>query len=129
MAVQASCDPDKAAKVEKIVRAEMKKLKQGIKPDELQRAKNRALTSLVFSAETPFNRFRQLMHQWIIRRELLTPEEMKARTEAVTLKDLHDLLDEYPLDTPGVLVGLGPLKSLKDGVPVKAKKKKKVVKK
>jgi len=132
MAVQASCDPDKTAQVEKIVRAEMKKLKKGIQPNELQRAKNRALTSLVFSAETPFNRFRQLMHQWAVRRELLTPEEMKARVQSVKLQDLHDLIEEFPLDTPGVLVGFGPLKDLKTPVKAKAKpvaKKKIVIKK
>ena len=45
---------------------------------ELQRVKNRARTSLVFAAETPFNRFRQLMQQWFVRRELLTTEGIAA---------------------------------------------------
>jgi predicted Zn-dependent peptidase len=115
MAVHASCDPAMAAKVGGILRAETAKLKKGIKKEELQRAKNRARTSLVFAAETPFNRFRQLMHQWAVRRELLTTEEMMARVEEVTLKDLHDLLEEYPLDTDGVVVGLGPVKTLSNG--------------
>jgi predicted Zn-dependent peptidase len=124
MAVQTSCDPEKTPQVEKIVRAELKKLKKGVKPIELQRAKNRALTSLVFSAETPFNRFRQLMHQWTVRRELLTPEAMKARVEAVTLQDIHQLIEDYPFDTPGVVVGLGPLKDLKPANKTAPAKKK-----
>ena len=108
MAVHASCDPGSAAKVIKIMRQETAKLKKGIRAEELQRAKNRARTSLVFSAETPFNRFRQLMHQWSTRRELLTTEDMLARVNEVTVRDLHQLLEQYPLDTKGVMVGLGP---------------------
>ena len=111
MAVSASCDPAKSARVASILRSETAKLKKGIKPDELQRVKNRARTSLVFSAETPFNRFRQLMHQWSTRRELLTTEEMLARVDEVSLKDLYLLLDEYPLNRAGVMAGLGPGKA------------------
>jgi len=74
------------------------------------------------------------MHQWAVRRELLTPEEMKARVQSVKLQDLHDLLEEFPLDTPGVLVGFGPLKDLKKPVAAakpkaKEKSKKPVAKK
>ncbi|MEI6234820.1 MAG: pitrilysin family protein [Planctomycetota bacterium] len=118
MAVSAACDPDKAKKVGDILRAETVKLKKGIKEDELQRVKNRARTSLVFSAETPFSRFRQLMHQWMIRRELLTAEDMLARLNAVSRQDMYDLLEEFPLDGDGVTVELGPLDK-------KAKKKSK----
>jgi len=119
MAAHASCDPAKAEKVAAILRQECSKLKKGIKPEELQRAKNRARTSLVFHSETPFNRFRQLMHQWSVRRELITAEEMLARVEEVKLKDLYDLLEEFPLDGDYVMVGLGP----KGGKPAVAKKK------
>ena len=108
MAVNASCDPAKANQVTALLRKEAARLKDGIKPDELQRAKNRARTSLVFSAETPFNRFRQLMHQWSVRRELLTTEEMLARVDEVSVKDLYTLLAEFPIDTEGVMTGLGP---------------------
>jgi len=123
MAAHASCDPSKAAKVTEILRAETAKLKKGIREEELQRSKNRARTSLVFSAETPFNRFRQLMQQWAIRRELLSPEEMLERVEEVTLKDLNKLLHDFPLDTEGVMVGLGPLKSSAPAKKSKAKPK------
>ncbi|MGD0092700.1 MAG: pitrilysin family protein [Planctomycetota bacterium] len=109
MAAYASCDPDKAGKVERILRAESARLKKGIRPNELQRAKNRARTSLVFMAETPFHRFRQLMQQWHMHRELLTAEEMLARVNAVTLADLHDLLRRYPLDGEPAMIALGPL--------------------
>ena len=122
MAVHASCDPKKAGKVTKILREETAKLKKGIREEELQRAKNRARTSLVFSAETPFNRFRQLMHQWATRRELLNSEDLLARVNEVTLDDLHDLIREYPLDTEGVEVGLGPVSdSAKNGKGEKVK--------
>ena len=108
MAVNASCDPDKSKKVADIMRAETAKLKKGIKPAELQRVKNRARTSLVFSAETPFNRFRQLMNQWMIRRELLTADEMQARIEAVSINDIMALIEEFPLDGEGATAILGP---------------------
>jgi predicted Zn-dependent peptidase len=125
MAVNASCDPDQAGKVAGILRTETANLKKGIKKEDLQRAKNRARTSLVFAAETPFSRFRQLMHQWAARRELLTTGEMLARVEEVTLDDLHDLLAQYPLDTEGVMVGLGPVEKLSGGAkPSKAAAKK-----
>ncbi|HLX64203.1 MAG TPA: pitrilysin family protein [Planctomycetota bacterium] len=108
MAVNAACDPDKATKVADILRNETKKLKDGIKENELQRVKNRARTTLVFSAETPFNRFRQLMQQWMVRRELLTTEDMLARLNAVTRNDMYALLEEFPIGGEGVMVGLGP---------------------
>ena len=69
-------------------------------------------TSLVFAAETPFNRFRQLMQQWHTRRELLTTEEMLARVDAVKLKDLYELLERCPLGSECALAALGPLKKI-----------------
>ena len=112
MAAYASCDPGNAGKVERIIRSESAKLGNGIRPEELQRAKNRARTSLVFLSETPFNRFRQLMHQWQMRRELLTPEEMLARVDEVTLDELHELLRRYSMDSEAATVALGPLQRL-----------------
>ncbi len=109
MTVSAACDPDKTKKVADILRAETAKLKKGIKEEELQRVKNRARTTLVFSGETPFSRFRQLMHQWMNRRELLTAEDMLARLNAVTRNDLYQLLEEFPFDGEGVQVELGPV--------------------
>ena len=108
MVVNASCDPDKAARVTGILRGETARLTKGIRPAELQRVKNRARTALVFAAETPFNRFNQLMQQWVLRRELLSAEEMLARVNEVTVRDLYALLEEYPLDGPGALATLGP---------------------
>lgn len=108
MAIHASCDPAKSGQVGAILRQEAGKLKKKIREEELQRVKNRARTALVFSAETPFNRFRQLMHHWSVRRELLTIEEMLARVNEVTVEDLYALLKEFPLDTEGVVVHLGP---------------------
>ncbi|HEY3325494.1 MAG TPA: insulinase family protein [Planctomycetota bacterium] len=108
IAAHVSCDPAHYGKVMSILRTEAGKLKKGIQEEELQRAKNRARTSLVFHAETPFNRFRQLMHQWSMRRELLTTEEMLARVAEVTLDDLYALLEKFPLDGEGASATLGP---------------------
>ena len=112
MAAQAACDPAKARKVLDILKREAAGLKDGIREEELQRAKNRARTFLVFNAETPFDRFRQLMQQWAVRRELLTAEELLARVEQVTLDDLNDLLKQYPLEGEHVRVTLGPPKAV-----------------
>ena len=120
MSVSAACDPDKAETVADILRSETMKLKNGIKEEELQRVKNRARTTLVFSAETPFSRFRQLMHQWMNRRELLTAEDMLARLNSVTRDDLYALLEEFPFDSEGVTVELGPVE--RNGKKVNGKK-------
>ncbi|MFH0940005.1 MAG: pitrilysin family protein [Planctomycetota bacterium] len=109
---QAACDPVNAGRVVTILRKEAAKLKKGIRQDELQRVKNRARTALIFAAETPFDRFQQLIQQWSLRRELLTPEEMLARVEEITLDDLYELLAQYPLDATSALVALGPVKRL-----------------
>ena len=122
MAAHASCDPAKAEQVTRMLRAEAAKLKKGIRPEELQRAKNRARTSLVFLAEMPFNRFRQLMHQWSVRRELLTTEEMLARVDEVKLSDLHKLIEDFPLDKAEVSVSLGPPKAAAKKKSATAKK-------
>jgi len=108
IAAQAACDPDKADHVAAILQQEAARLKKGIQKTEFERAKNRARTELVFSAETPFNRFRQLMQEWLSRREFMTTEEMLARIEAVRLNDLYALLEEFPLGKRCVLATLGP---------------------
>jgi predicted Zn-dependent peptidase len=110
-AAQAACDPAKAKKVLEILKREAAGLKDGIREEELQRAKNRIRTSLVFSAETPFDRFRQLMQQWAVRRELLTTAELVDWVEQITVGELNALLQQFPLDSDGVKVLLGPPKT------------------
>ncbi|HYF49833.1 MAG TPA: pitrilysin family protein [Planctomycetota bacterium] len=108
IAAQAACDPDKAQKVSGILQQEARRLRKGIQKTELERARNRARTAVVLSAETPFERFRQLMQEYLARREFLTTDEMLARIASVSLKDLYALLEEFPLDKRCVLTSLGP---------------------
>jgi predicted Zn-dependent peptidase len=105
---QVACDPDQATHVLDIVQQEAFRLKKGIRKSEFQRVKNRARAALVFSAETPFNRFRQLMQGWLERRELLSIDEMLSRIEATTIRDLYQVLERFPLDEKYVVTRLGP---------------------
>lgn len=102
-AVYVAGDPQRAESLAEIVRKELKRLRtEGVKEEELRRVKNRAATALAFAAESPFSRFRQLQDCWTARRELLTPDEMLARIEAVTVKDLAEVMEEFPPDEEGV---------------------------
>jgi len=82
--------------------------REGITADELELAKNKVATRLVLRGERPMGRLALLGNDWLIRREYRSVADDLARLRAVTLNDLRELLDRFPL-VATTTVGVGPL--------------------
>jgi len=82
--------------------------RDGITTDELELAKNKVATRLVLRGERPMGRLALLGHDWLIRREYRSVADDLATLRAVSLADLRELLDRYPLKMT-TIVGVGPV--------------------
>jgi predicted Zn-dependent peptidase len=102
--------PEKAPKALAVLREELSKLQHGdIELDELDRARMKLLTSTVLEGESTNARMMGLIDSWLSQGRLETLDEVQAAIEAVTLEDIRNYLDEFPLDQEHSLVALGPL--------------------
>jgi predicted Zn-dependent peptidase len=107
-----ACAPEDTAEVF----ARLKKVVSGVQASgiteaELRQAKNKICASLVLQSERSSNRLFSVGGNWIQRREYRTVAEIVKRYQQVTLADVHQVLQKYPL-TPTTTVCVGPLRSL-----------------
>lgn len=108
--LEANSTPDEAPRVLKLLRAELDNLlDQGIYEDELRRAKDKWISSLVLSSESTFSRMRSLATDWVTEGRLVTVEEEIERIEKVTIEDIMRALHRFPIREKQVLTTLGPL--------------------
>lgn len=103
----ASCDPQRAEHVERILLETLDRMVERIDPDEVERAKNKIATLATLSGERPGGRMRSLGGQWTYLGEYLPLEVELNRIMAVTVDDLRSLLEAMPL-RPRTIVRLGP---------------------
>lgn len=108
--MQANSTPEDAPAVLKLLREELDNLLEvGVHPDELRRAKNKWISSIVLSSESPIVRMRSLANDWVTEGRLISVEEEIARVEAVTTDDIMRALHRFPLREKQVLTAYGPL--------------------
>lgn len=108
--LEANATPENAPRVLKLLRAELDNmLEQGIYEDELRRAKDKWISSLVLSSESTFSRMRSLASDWVVEGRLITVEEEIERIEKVTSDDIMRALKRFPIQDKQVLTTLGPL--------------------
>ena len=100
-------DPDKSAKALDIALAELKRVKEDLSEEEVERARNKIASSLVLGGESPLGRMRAIGNQWIYTGEYRSLNQDMATLLAVTPASLKQLLDEYTFD-PMTIVTLGP---------------------
>lgn len=79
--------------------------------DELEQARNKVASRIVLSGERPMGRLSSLGGNWMYRKEYRTIEDDLADLRAVSLEDVRELLDKYPLGQTTV-AGIGPLEEL-----------------
>jgi predicted Zn-dependent peptidase len=103
----ASCDPDRAAQVEKILLDTLDAYAAAIDPAEIERAKNKLATHATLKGEQPLGRMMNLGGQWAYLKEYVPLEEELDRLMAVTPEHVRALLTEMPL-APRTIVRLGP---------------------
>jgi predicted Zn-dependent peptidase len=87
----------------------------GVTEEELEQARNKVATRVVLSAERPMGRLSALGSNWVYRREYRTLEDDLRTLQALTLRDIRELLDRYPLGQT-TTVGVGPLPTLPPAV-------------
>jgi predicted Zn-dependent peptidase len=110
MLMEANSTPDDAPRVLKLLRAEMDSLlNDGVHEDELRRAKDKWISSIVLSSESTFVRMRSLANDWVTEGRLVSVEEEIARIEKVTSEDVMRALRRFPMREKQVLTTLGPL--------------------
>ncbi|GHO53218.1 M16 family metallopeptidase [Ktedonobacter robiniae] len=110
MIMESNTTPDSAPRVLKMLRDELNSLlADGVHEDELRRAKDKLISSIVISNESTFVRMRALASDWVIEGRLLSVEEEIERIEKVTPEDVMRALRSFPLREKQVLTALGPL--------------------
>ncbi len=110
MIMEANSTPEEAPHVLKLLRAELNSLlEDGVYEDELRRAKDKWISSLVLSSESTFARMRSLANDWVTEGRLLSVDEEVERIEKVTAEDVMRSLSRFPMRDKQVLTTLGPL--------------------
>jgi predicted Zn-dependent peptidase len=67
--------------------------------DEIERAKNKLLSSLAFQSETPMGRLYSLGLEWCYGNEPASLERLLAPLRAVDQKQISEVLEKYPLSS------------------------------
>jgi predicted Zn-dependent peptidase len=107
-----SCAPDDVAENLGRIRQILADVQAaGVTEEELRTAQNKVCAHIVLQAERPTNRMFSIGNTWIQRRQYKTVREAVANYRRVTLADIRDVLDKYPLP-PIATVAAGPLETL-----------------
>ena len=110
MIMEANSTPEEAPHVLKLLRVELNSLlEDGVYEDELRRAKDKWISSLVLSSESTFARMRSLANDWVTEGRLLSVDEEVERIEKVTAEDVMRSVRRFPIHEKQVLTTLGPL--------------------
>jgi Predicted Zn-dependent peptidases len=108
--MEANTTPENAPRVLKMLNQELRSLlKDGVFEDELRRAKDKWISSIVLSGESTFSRMRSLANDWVTEGRLISVEEEIARIEKITPADVMRALKDFPVLDKQVLTALGPL--------------------
>ena len=110
-----SCEPAEAGGNLAIVRKVLADVQRdAITADELHTAKSKIASRVVRGSERPMGRMQAIAAAWTYTGEYRDVDAELAAFEAVSLADVREYLDRYPIDRSTV-VAFGPLDAL-DGV-------------
>ena len=84
---------------------------EGISEEELNQARSKVLSRVVRGSERPKGRMMALGMNWIYQHDYRTVDDDLRAFEAVTLSDIRQVLERYPIDRVTTLA-LGPLAKL-----------------
>jgi len=92
------CSIDNVTKVLDTIKGIFSSLsKSGISEDELQKAKNKTLSALVIKNELPMGRLLDLGFNWMYLEQYRTIEDDIHSVKAVTVDDVHSLIEQFDL--------------------------------
>ena len=108
--VYAATGEERVGEVLELVRTEMDSvLEKGITAEELERGKGHLKGSIVLGLEDTSSRMSRLGKGELCHGEILSPDEMLARIDAVTLEDVQRASEETIGSTPWALSVVGPI--------------------
>ena len=84
---------------------------QGVSEEELAQAKSKICAHVVLSSERPMHRLYAVGANWLQRGEYRTVRDVVDAYQAVTVADIREILDQFPL-TEETTVTIGPLKEM-----------------
>jgi predicted Zn-dependent peptidase len=100
-------EPKRTKQALDIALKELEKVKEDLKEDEVERAKNKIASGLVLSGEIPIGRMRAIGAQWIYNHDYRSLEQDMATLMSLNADSLRDLMRDFPFD-PMTIVTLGP---------------------
>ncbi len=103
----ASCSPEDAEQVERVLLNEIDGLVSSLTEDDLERTRSKIATGVTLHGELPSGRMTRLGRMWLTHGEYRPLEEELARINAVTLADLRAVANAFPM-TPWVTGALSP---------------------
>ena len=107
-----SCEPENTAENLALVHDILHQVQsEGVSDEELAVAKSKILSRVVRGSERPMGRMQALGMGWTYLKTYRSVDEELGHFDAVTLKDIRNVLDRHPL-TEWTVLALGPLKSL-----------------
>jgi len=105
------CEPRNTEQLLAAMRNEIAKVTaKGVKPEEVQRVKNRTRTGLATEAESPYFRLMQLAGDVDVFGRPRTVTERLAAIERVTVERIGEYLQAWPMTDNGCLISVGPRK-------------------
>ena len=93
----AACAPEDADKVERIVLAELERVRHDLTDRELANARAKVSTAVAIGGERPEGRMRRLGALWTYRGRYASLEDEIAEIERLGVADLKQLAHEFPL--------------------------------
>jgi predicted Zn-dependent peptidase len=104
-----SCDPENAEEVLSRIGAIFAEVqKTGVTAEELATAKSKVLSRVVRGSERPMGRMQALGMAWTYLGRYLSVDDELQAFDAVDLKAIREVLDQYPLTSPSIYA-LGPM--------------------
>ncbi|MBL4809487.1 MAG: insulinase family protein [Phycisphaerales bacterium] len=94
----ASGDPESLDHIWEVMLKEIRGLKDSITEDDLAKLRAKMLTSVTLAGEKPAGRMQRLGRLWLACGKYQTLEEEIEKINAVSVKAIKDLIDQYPLD-------------------------------
>lgn len=78
--------------------------KQGLKQDEVERAKRRLATNVLQGSETPMGRMRPLGMDYVYRHEYRSPQDLLEQVQSVSVNEVNELLAKSTFDAATVVI-------------------------
>ena len=107
-----NCPPERAPECYEIVRELLESVQRnGITDEELQQSKTKVMSREVRASERPHRRMMTVVKDLVYRHEYRSVDDELTAWDAVTMDDVREVLDRYPL-TNQTVTAYGPLEKL-----------------